>query len=223
MVPAVFLARPSRFLALVRLGEEEIQVHVPNTGRLAFLRPGLPCLLRSAATPGRKTAYDLFSVEVDGVSVVVDSLAPNRAAARYLSSPDQVLAPGETFTLAPEVTLGDSRVDFLLTSPGRRWAVEVKGTTWCENGIGFFPDAVSVRAQKHIRNLMALAGEGFLPALLFVSARDDVRLIRPAETVDPAFARALREAGEAGVRILGVCCALKEEDLVPFRAVPVIL
>ena len=86
MQEAVFAARLSRFLCRVMLSGVPVDVHVPNTGRLLFLREGARCLLRHAAAPGRKTAWDLFATEDVGTLVCVDSLMPNRIAEEVLTA-----------------------------------------------------------------------------------------------------------------------------------------
>ena len=220
---ATFLARINRFVALVRLGKEEIPVHLTNPDGLTILRPGLPCLLREAATPGRKTAYDLFSVEVDGVPVVVDSLAINHAAELYLRSPEQLLDPGKTLSVTPKGSIYDTRVDLNAYHMKGYWFIQVKGITWCEDGVGYYPDTASARTAKNIYNLLDLAYYGCTPALLFVTGREDIECIRPADSIDPDFALALDLAQIRGAPILGVCCGLRGEELVPLRNIPVIL
>ena len=220
---ATFLARTNRFLALVRLGKEEIPVHLTNPDGLTILRPGLPCLLREAAATGRKTAYDLFSVEVDGVPVVVDSLAINHAAELYLRSPEQLLDPGKTLCVEPRNLFFNVRADFYVYHPQKEWAVQVKGTTWCEDGVGYYPDTASARTAKNIYDLLGLSRFDWDPALLFVTGREDIECIRPADSIDPDFALALDLAQIRGAPILGVCCGLRGEELVPLRNIPVIL
>ena len=125
MQEAVFVARLSRFLCRVLLSGTPVNVHVPNTGRLLFLREGAKCFLRPAVSPGRKTAWDLFAAEDHGVLVCVDSLMPNRIAERVLTEELARTFPGAK--LLREVTIGESRFDFAAKTPDGLFATEVKG------------------------------------------------------------------------------------------------
>ncbi|MEJ2540143.1 MAG: DNA/RNA nuclease SfsA, partial [Gemmatimonadota bacterium] len=119
---------------------------------------------------------------------------------------------------------GRSRLDFLLEDPcGGRLVLEVKSVTLVEDGIARFPDAVTARGARHVRELTELVQEGRMAAaILFVLQRDDGRIIEAARGIDPAFADALADARQAGVRILGRRCrvsmkAVELGDPVPVR------
>ena len=104
--------------------------------------------------------------------------------------------------------MGRSRLDFLLSGPGgRKLALEVKSVTLVKDGVALFPDAVTERGARHLRELAEIAGRpGWEAAVLFVLQRSDATEIRAARSIDPGFADALAEAKEAGVRILGRRC-----------------
>jgi sugar fermentation stimulation protein A len=91
-------------------------------------------------------------------------------------------------------------------APGAGAPLEVKSVTLVEDGIALFPDAVTARGARHVRELTERQREGHPAAILFVAQREDVREIRAAASIDPAFAGALQEAVEAGVRVLGRRC-----------------
>ena len=162
-------------------------------------------------------------MEVDGVPVVVDSLAINHAAELYLRSPEQLLDPGKTLSVTPKGSIYDTRVDLNAYHMKGYWFIQVKGITWCEDGVGYYPDTASARTAKNIYNLLDLAYYGCTPALLFVTGREDIECIRPADSIDPDFGIALDHAQLEEAPILGVCCGLRGEELVPLRNIPVIL
>jgi len=101
--------------------------------------------------------------------------------------------------LRGEVRVGRSRFDFEAGGT----LVEVKSVTLAEGGVGRFPDAVTARGAKHVRELAELAGSGRRCAVAFVAQRGDVERIEMAEGIDAQFAREVRRAGEAGVLVLG--------------------
>jgi sugar fermentation stimulation protein A len=146
--------------------------------------------------------------------VSLDSTLPNRLIRKALA--ERALAEFAGWDLVRwEVTLGRSRFDFLLSDArGRQMVVEVKSVTLVENGVGLFPDAVTERGARHVRELAELAGqEGWEAAVLFVLQRSDASEIRAARAIDPKFAEALLEAEEAGVRILGRRCRVYNDQV----------
>ena len=143
---AVFLDRQNRFIAHVELGGETVTVHVKNTGRCReLLKPGIRVVLAAAAGDGRKTAYDLIGVYKDNAHLFnIDSQAPNQVAEEWLA--------GQGFRLVRrEYTFGDSRFDFYMEKDRDRYLLEVKGCTLEIDGIGYFPDAPTLRGVKHLR------------------------------------------------------------------------
>ena len=215
-----FLARPNRFIAHIEIeGREEI-CHVKNTGRCReLLTPGAKVWCLDAASPGRKTRYDLIAVQKGSRLINMDSQAPNAAAKRWLLSGGL----GEITELKPETKLGDSRFDFSFCKDGRQCFLEVKGVTLEEDGVCAFPDAPTLRGTKHLRELAALAERGFGAYVLFVIQMEDVRYLHPNDTTDPAFGKALRDAAKAGVRVLTMDCAVTPETMTIRKPVDVVL
>jgi sugar fermentation stimulation protein A len=97
-----------------------------------------------------------------------------------------------------------SRVDLLLEAPGKAACyVEVKNVTAAASrGVALFPDCVSERGSKHLRELMRLKAAGLRPVQLYCVQRGDVNEVRPADAIDPQYGRTLREALAAGVEVL---------------------
>ncbi len=221
--PGVFVARPNRFLCRVLLDGppgtpmgDPVEAHLPDPGRLKeLLVPGRRVRVEAATNPARKTRWTLRLVETPdrGAWVSLDTTLPNRLVGAALEAGALEEFQGWTLERA-EVTLGRSRFDFLLRRGGEPDAatqepellLEVKSVTLVEDGIALFPDAVTARGARHVRELTERRREGHPAAILFVAQREDVREIRAAASIDPAFAAALREAVEAGVRVLGRRC-----------------
>ncbi len=212
---ATFVRRVNRFVAEVEIDGNVERVHVKNTGRCAeLLVPGYTVYLEKRGNPTRRTAYDLIGVDkpVPGGTryVNMDSMAPNRAAGEWL-------AAGGLGTLADiraEVTVGDSRLDFVASQHGRPVAVEVKGCTLEAGGVARFPDAPTLRGLKHVRELTRLAGEGWRCVLLVVIQMKGARVFTPNWNTQPEFGEALVEAQGAGVEVLAVDCAARPGEVV---------
>jgi sugar fermentation stimulation protein A len=187
-----------------------VEAHLADPGRLKeLLLPGRQVWLRPASNPDRKTRWTAVLVESpDGRELVsVDTTLPNRLVGEALRNRAlEELADWEL--VRPEVTMGRSRFDFLLKhGDGRQMALEVKSVTLVEDEVGLFPDAVTARGARHVKELAEIAARpGWEAGVLFVLQRSDAREVRAARSIDPAFAEALSEAKKAGVRILGRRC-----------------
>jgi sugar fermentation stimulation protein A len=208
---ARFVARPNRFLLHCDLGPGNgsrgvVPVHLADPGRLKeLLLPGQRVWVRPAASPTRRTAWSAVLVESpDGAGLVsVDTTMPNRLIHRALEADALEEFAGWSLERA-EWTHGRSRIDFLLAREERQLALEVKSVTLVEDGVALFPDAVTARGARHVRELAELAQrDDWDAAILFVLQRHDAHRIEAARSIDPAFADALAAAKAAGVRVLG--------------------
>lgn len=235
LIEGRLIRRYKRFLADVRMPDgEEVTAHCPNTGSMLGCQPpdGRVWLSRSN-NPARKLAYTWELVETaPGVLACINTARPN-AQAR------EAIADGRIFELAgyshirSEVRYGEekSRIDLLLSghkSEPDAW-VEVKNVTLEESGQGWFPDAVTTRGQKHLRELMAQAASGDRAVLFFVVNHTGIKTVRPADHIDPHYGQLLRQAYEAGVEVLAYRAELAGGDgnpsgsLALSESIPVIL
>jgi sugar fermentation stimulation protein A len=94
-----------------------------------------------------------------------------------------------------------SRVDFLLTGPASPVYLEVKSTTWAQGSLVLFPDTVTTRGQKHIRELMALLPQTRAVMLYFIN-RGDCTHFAPGDRADPLYGKLLRDAIAMGLEVL---------------------
>ena len=220
MVPGVFLARPNRFIAHVKINGREEVCHVKNTGRCReLLPPGAEVWCQESDNPARKTKYDLITVKKGDRLINMDSQAPNTAAREWLLAGGL----GEISELRPETVHGDSRFDFSFMKDGKRCFLEVKGVTLENDSVCAFPDAPTERGTKHLRGLARAAEEGFGAYVLFVVQMENARYLHPNDATDPAFGKTLREAAEAGVKILAVDCRVTPGSMMLNKSLPVCL
>lgn len=216
---ARFLRRPNRFIAIVDLNGSETVCHVKNTGRCReLLVPGATVYVQRAANPARKTGWDLIAAEKGGRLINMDAAAPNAVFREWLLSGGPGYVPE---TVRPECVHGDSRFDFYYEHGGRRCFAEVKGVTLEEDGIVRFPDAPTERGVKHLRGLIRCVGEGYDACVVFVVQMRGVRYFEPNRATHPAFGETLREAKNAGVRILALDCDVTPDSLGIAEAVPI--
>lgn len=204
---AEFISRPNRFIAIVRINDEEIKVHVKNTGRCSeLLLPGSVVYLEKADNPDRKTPYDLVAVEHNGKIVNIDSQAPNAVVKEWLLKQDYT-------NVYPEYRFGNSRIDFYMEKDEVKFLLEVKGCTLFRDGVGYFPDAPTERGTKHLRELTGALKLGYHAMVGFVIQGEGISEVRPNADTDPEFAKAFYEAKEAGVEILFLKCRVNPDSL----------
>jgi len=211
---ATFLRRRQRFLADMTLEDGTPTVaHCPNTGSMrGCLFPGHRALLWDSENPARKLRYTWKAVEGEGCWVGIDTGVPNRLVEAALRA--SAIPPLAGFSeLARERPMGErSRVDLLLSGPGRCY-VEVKNVTLVEGGAARFPDAVTSRGLKHLEELSAQVAAGHRAAMVYVIQRADGRWFEPAEDIDPAYARGLRAALGAGVEAYALGARVSPEGV----------
>ena len=216
-----FLSHPNRFIAHVELDGRTEVVHVKNTGRCReLLIPGATVYLEKSDNPARKTQYDLIAVEKGTLLVNMDAQAPNHVFREWAEAGN--FQEGLTL-LRPETTWGDSRFDFYWEAGGRRGFVEVKGVTLEEDGHACFPDAPTERGVKHLNELARCQADGYEAAVCFVLQMAGMKDFAPNDRTHPAFGDALRQAAQAGVRIMARECAVTPDSLTIGAAVPVLL
>lgn len=210
MAEGRFLRRPNRFIAHVEIAGREESCHVKNTGRCReLLQPGAKVWCAVSDNPGRKTKYDLITVEKGPYLINMDSQAPNAAVKEWLAAGGLGLAE----LVKPEQKFGASRFDFYLERQGRGMYLEVKGVTLEDGGVCRFPDAPTGRGTKHLRELMTAKAAGYDATVLFVIQMAPVRWLEPNDRTDPAFGAALREAAAVGVEVLAVDCRVTENTM----------
>jgi sugar fermentation stimulation protein A len=207
--------RYKRFLADIVLEDgSEITAHCPNPGAMLGLNmPGLPVWVSHSPDPKRKLAHTLELVEVDGGLVGINTMHPNRLVAEALAA-DAIPELTGYATHRREVKYGQaSRVDFLLEAPDRpRCWLEIKNCHLRRTGsLAEFPDCVAARSTKHLRELEAMVSEGDRAVALFVVQRTDCDAFSACHDLDPAFARGLESAANAGVEVLVYGCDISPE------------
>ena len=194
--------RYKRFLADVKGPDGEVLVaHCPNTGSLkGCLEEGARVVLRDSQNAKRKLRYTFQSVEVNGSWVNVDTGLPNALVTEAIKE-GLIKDLAGYDSVRREVKYGkSSRIDILLErNSGERCYVEVKSTTLAEGTQARFPDAVTARGLKHLMELRDMVREGHRAVIFFCVSRSDVTTFAPADDIDPAYGKALREVVAHGV------------------------
>lgn len=205
LIQGVLIQRYKRFLADIKLADGRIiTVHCPNSGRMTgCAEPGSVVFVSPANNPKRKLKYTWELTKLTHANWIgVNTMRTNRIVEEALS---QRRIPGldEFDKLSREVKYGkNSRIDFLLsTQDSTKVFIEVKNVSLVENGIAMFPDAITVRGQKHLCELMQVRKNGQRAVMFYLVNRQDAKIFKPADKIDPDYARLLRDAKSKGVEI----------------------
>lgn len=199
------IRRYRRFLADVELpGGEVVVAHVPNTGSMKSTRtPGSPVALSHHPEEHRKLNWTLELVRVGDVWVGVNTSRPNRIVEEAIERGR--IGPLRGYPkIRREVKYGKrgSRIDLLLERDGERCYVEVKNVTYREGRRGLFPDAVTARGAKHLRELADMVRAGHRAVIFYLVNRVDCASMGPAREIDPRYGQLLDRVAEQGVECL---------------------
>jgi len=227
LVEGVLLGRRKRFFADVRLDDgTEVVAHCVNSGSLrGVIEPGQRVRISRAANPDRLLKWTWEQARVGRRWVGVNTSLPNRAVEEALRGGTLAVAEGRR-EVRREVVFGreNSRVDFVVEGAGLPpLALEVKNVSMAEDGRALFPDSVTERGRKHLRELAAEVRAGRAAAVLFFVHRGDCTSMGPADAVDPAYGRALRWAVRQGVRLVAHLAVLDRRGVVVGKEIPVVL
>ncbi|HCC60689.1 MAG TPA: DNA/RNA nuclease SfsA [Pseudomonas sp.] len=223
------IRRYKRFLAdVVTDAGDELCIHCPNTGSmLNCMGEGARVWFQRNSDPKRKLPGTWELVETpQGRLACVNTARANRLVEEALLA--GVIGELNGFTaLKREVAYGleSSRVDFRLDYPTGPAFVEVKSVTlgFGDTAVAAFPDAVTTRGARHLRELAVLARQGLRAVQLYCVNLTGIEAVRPAGEIDPRYAAALRDAVEAGVEVLAYGVELSPEEIRLVRPLPVIL
>ncbi len=220
LVEGVFLRRYKRFFADVEIDGEPITAHIANTGSMrACTAPRAPVRLSKSDNPKRKLAWSVEQIQVGGHWIVVNTARPNAVVAEGIAAGKVVELAGYP-SLKREQRLGASRVDILLEDGDRRAWVEVKSATLLEGRALRFPDAVTTRGTRHLRELGEVVGPRTRAVLFFHVGHEGGEWVEPAEDIDPEYARTLREVVGRGVEVIAYRTQIGMERIVLGGAVP---
>lgn len=226
--PATLIKRYKRFLAdVITPTGEHLTLHCPNTGAMTgCATPGDTVWYSTSANLKRKYAHTWELTQTqNGDFICVNTLQANnivKEALRKNLLPELI---GYT-TILSEVKYGAerSRIDFMLQADNKvNCYIEVKSVTLSEQGSGFFPDAVSLRGQKHLRELMSVVRHGERAVLLFAVLHSAITRVSPARHIDAKYAQLLCEAQECGVEIIAWRAELSADGLTLISPLPVCL
>ncbi len=224
LLPGTLIRRYKRFLADVRLDDGRMVTALcPNTGSMATcVLPGNAVLLSEHDVPTRKYRYTWEMIRAGRTWVGINTGNPNRVVHEAIVAGRVPELSGYDEALR-EVPFGleNSRVDILLRKGDRLCYVEVKNVTLAAGGrMAAFPDSVTERGAKHLRELAAMVRRGHRAVIFYFLGRADCARVRPADEIDPEYGLTLRRALAAGVEALAYRAVIRPHGITLGAAVP---
>ncbi|HSQ42937.1 MAG TPA: DNA/RNA nuclease SfsA [Fibrobacteraceae bacterium] len=205
LISGPFLGRRKRFFADVALPDGPVVAHCANTGSMkSLLLPGSIAYLTHHSNPARKLAYTLELLRLsEGAWACVNTQRPNAQVAEALQMGFIHGFPAGCRVEREVPCSAESRIDLRVILPSGPVWIEVKNVTLAESPcVASFPDAVSARGTKHLRELAARVRAGERAAMFYLVNRDDVSHFHPAAEIDPLYAKELQNAVQVGVEVL---------------------
>ena len=221
------IKRYKRFLADIKLNTGElITAHCPNTGPMkGILSDGAKVRVSYSSSPKRKLSWTWERIQVvnntnDFVWVGINTLLANKIIKKVIENKLLFDVIGDIESINSEVTYGKdrkSRIDFLLkpksSNPdNRNIYVEVKNTTWNRNNTALFPDTVTTRGQKHLRELMSVIPDS-RGVLIPCITRNDLGSFSTGDEADPLYGRLFRQAVKHGLHVLPCCFGFNRDNI----------
>ena len=213
----VLIKRYKRFLADIVLSDGElITIYCPNTGAMrSCSASGAKIWFSDSQSTSRKYRYtwELYQ-GVDSSFVGVNTHAANKLVEEAILN-HTIVEFDDHLGLYCEVTLPESRsrIDFMLESDLGKIYIEVKSVTYLEGGMGYFPDAVTKRGQKHLEELIRLRQQGHRAILFFCVMHTGICIVKPAFHIDPQYALLCQEAQKAGVEFIAYTSIMNENEI----------
>lgn len=220
--------RYKRFLADITLENgDTTTIHCANTGAMTGCAETNDIVWFSQSNnPKRKYPFSWeFTEKSNGDLICVNTARANQVVVEALNN-NAIDELSGFANLKTEVPYGEekSRIDILLEyEPGALCYVEVKSVTLLQDNQGYFPDAKTIRGQKHLRELISMQQAGFKSVLFFAVLHTGINSIKPAAHIDPRYAELLGQAKQAGVTIIAYKAQLTSSSITLQTPIPVLI
>ena len=225
LIPGLFIKRYKRFFVDVRVNNQILTVHCPNTGSMhGLLDQGNKVWISKSNNPKRKLKYTLEIIEVKKTKVGINTHSTNKIVHDALQN-NLIKGFNNNMDIKPETKFGaNTRFDFLVSSKKYQSFIEVKNVTLSrKRNLAEFPDAETSRGLKHIGELIKASKKKFKVYILFVIQRNDCNSFSIAKDIDPNYAYALSKAVKNNLKILCYDCKFSPKGIKLNRQIKFIL
>ena len=215
LISGTFIKRYKRFFVDVKINNQTIVAHCPNTGSMhGLLKRGNKVWLSKSNNPNRKLKYTLQIIEVKKSKVGVNTHLSNKIVLHALKN-NLIKEIDRNILIKPETKFGsNTRFDFFLTKNNYKAFIEVKNVTLSRNKyLAEFPDAVTSRGLKHIHELLKAKKQGYEIFILYLIQRNDCKNFTIAGDIDPEYANSLTKAVKKNLKILCYDCKFSSKGI----------
>ena len=215
LIPGVLIKRYKRFFVDIKLKDKKITAHCPNTGSMmGLLNPGNKVWVTKSDNKNRKLKYTLQIIKANNAVVGVNTHLTNKIVNEALIE-NRIKEFAFDKTVLKEVKYNqNTRFDFLIKKNKFKFFVEVKNVTLSrKKGLAEFPDAITLRGAKHIKELMDATEKGYKAFILFVIQRDDCKNFSIAKDIDNEYSKLLTLASKNKVKVLCYDCKFSTKGI----------
>jgi sugar fermentation stimulation protein A len=215
LIKGKLVRRYKRFFTDIKLNQETIIAHCPNTGSMmGLLDEGNEVFVSKNDDPKRKLKYTLEIIKVKKNLVGVNTHFANKIAFHGLSN-NLIKEVSNNDNIKPEVFFDkETRFDFLIEKNNHKAFVEVKNVTLVrKENLAEFPDAVTLRGSKHLKTLIEATKKGYKSYLLFLVQIQGVTDFKIAKDIDKEYYENYKLAKKAGVKFLAYRCKINSKEI----------
>ena len=215
LLQGTLLKRYKRFFADIKYQDKTITAHCPNSGSMmGLLDTGNNVWFSKSDNPKRKLKYTLQIIDVNGNLVGINTQLTNKIVLESLKK-KKIKSLIDFIDIKTETKFSDNtRFDFLLSNDKDKCFLEVKNVTLLrKNNVAEFPDAITLRGTKHLKELINAKKKGYKSYILYLIQRNDCKFFKIAKDIDQEYKKAFDEALNSGVEILCYDCKLTDEEI----------
>ena len=215
LITGEFIKRYKRFFVDILVKNKVITAHCHNTGSMnGLLKKGNKVWISKSNNPNRKLKYTLEIIQDTNSKVGVNTHSTNKI---FLNAFNKNLIKEfkRNLTIKSEVKFGkNTRFDFLISKKNYKAFVEIKNVTLSRTSkTAEFPDAVTERGAKHIRELLKAQKKGYEVFIAFIIQREDCNVFTIAKDIDPNYSKLLSEAVERKLKIISYDCKFSSKGI----------
>ena len=215
LLQGALIKRYKRFFVDIKYQNITTTAHCPNSGSMmGLLNKGNSVWFSKSDNPKRKLKYTLEIVEVNKTLVGINTQLTNKIVLEALHK-KRIKNLVKFYNIKTEVKFSDkTRFDFLISNNKEKCFLEVKNVTLVRNDkIAEFPDAVTSRGKKHLKELITAKKKGYDSYILYLIQREDCKSFKIAKDIDQEYKITFGEAIKNGVKMLCYDCKLSNEEI----------
>ena len=225
LISGLFIKRYKRFFVDVKINNQIVTAHCPNTGSmLGLLKKGNKVWVSKSNNPNRKLKYTLEIIEDKKSKIGVNTHFANKIVLHALQN-NLIKEFKNILEIKPESKFGkNTRFDFLVTNKKDKIFIEVKNVTLSrKKGLAEFPDAVTTRGLKHINELLNAGEKNYKIFILYLIQREDCETFVIAKDIDPNYAIALSKAVKKNLNIVCYDCKFSSKGIKLNKKIKIII